>query len=351
MNWAIVREPTIIATAAVYGLLAWIASMAGLFGLWLGLLLFFSLWRYCYTVLLAVAQGHSRIPPPDIDSMNPIGKWAWFWHWFFFPGLVIATAPYQPLGAVVAVLAAIVFPASAALMGATSNIAAAFNPSALIFFARKLGRDYWLLVFGFVVIAAGAVAVVVWVIPFLGFFASIASYMVIIWALLACFALIGTGLRAHRLDFHIAGEVKPREERVRQQQHDDWRRTLDIAYASFRSGILVSGYNTLHRLVDANGDSIEVNYWLVENMLEWRDKKFALEVATKLFPRLVARGDLAEAFELYKRCRRRVPEFRPESSDAAKIGEYAAAIGQAGIAVELGYNPEAQRALGTGSKP
>jgi hypothetical protein len=86
-------------------------------------------------------------------------------------------------------------------------------------------------------------------------------------------------------------------------------------------------------------------------MLEWQEKKFALEVATKLFPRLVARGSLAEAFELYKRCRRRVPEYRPAMRDAEKIGEYAATIGQPGIAAELGYNPKAQQALGTGSKP
>ena len=357
MNWAIVREPTIIATAVVYGLLAWIASKAGLFGLWLGILLFISLWRYCYTVLIAVAQGHSRIPPPDLESMNPIGKWAWFWHWFFFPGLVIAAAIYQPIGSLVILLAVIVFPASAAVMGMTSNLGAAFDPSALIHFAQTLGRDYWLLVLGFVAaVGVGAVAVVGLaflgnVTPLLGFFTSIASDMVFVWALLSGFALIGSALRAHRLDFDIAGEVKPREERARQQQHEDWRKTLDIAYASFRSGILVSGYNTLHRFVDANGDSIEVNYWLVENMLEWQDKKFALEVATKLFPRLVARGSLAEAFELYKRCRRRVPEYRPSQLEAAKIGEYAATIGQAGIAAELGYNPETQRALGTGSKP
>lgn len=351
MNWDIVKEPTILATAAVYGVLAWIVINAGIFGLWLGILLFVSLWRYCYTVLLSVAQGHSRIPPPDIDSMNPVGKWAWFMHWFFFPGLVIATARFQPLGAGVALLAAVTFPASAGVMGVTSNLAAAFNPAALAHFMGTLGRDYWLLVLGFVAIVAGAFVTVAYVTPVLGPFAQLPSIMLMVWALLASFALIGTTLRAHRLDFEIAGEVKPREERALQEKHQDWRKVLDIAYGSFRSGILVSGYKTLHQLVDANGDSIEVNYWLVENMLEWQDKKFALEVATKLFPRLVARGDVAGAFELYKRCRRRVPEFRPESRDATKIGEYAAAIGQAGIAVELGYNPEAQRALGTGSKP
>ena len=308
MNWAIVREPTILATAVVYGLLFLIARMAGLFGIWLAILILISLWRYCYTVLVSVAQGHKRIPPPDLDSMNPIGKWRWFLHLVFFPGLVIAVSPFQPIGAVVALLAAMVFPASAGVMAITSNMGAAFNPPALMHFARTLGRDYWLLVLGFTAIAAGAIFIVNYVTPFLGYVASLTGYMVIIWALLSCFALVGAALRAHRLDFDVPGEVKPREERVLKERHEDWRRMLDIAYASFRSGILESGYNTLHRLVESNGDSIEVNYWLVENMLEWQDKKYALEVATKLFPRLVARGDLAGALQLYQRCRRRDPD-------------------------------------------
>jgi hypothetical protein len=270
---------------------------------------------------------------------------------------VIAGALYQPIGSFIMLLAVIVFPASAAVMGVTSSLADAFHPAALIRFMQTLGRDYWLLVLGFVAVAAGgaaAIAVLAFagdLSPFVWLFTSIATDMVFVWALLSGFALIGSALRAHRLDFDIPGEVKPREERALQQRHEDWRRMLDIAYASFRSGIQVSGYNTLHRLVDANGDSIEVNYWLVENMLEWQDKKYALEVAAKLFPRLVARGDREGALALYQRCRRRDPEFRPAPREALAIGEFAATVGQTGIAAELGYNRETQRALGTGSKP
>ena len=76
MNWKIVTEPTILVTAAVYGILAAIALGGGIFGLWLGALLFTSLWRYCYTVLRATAQGRLRIPAPDLDSFNPVGEWA-----------------------------------------------------------------------------------------------------------------------------------------------------------------------------------------------------------------------------------------------------------------------------------
>jgi hypothetical protein len=301
-------------------------------------------------VLLAVAQGHSRIPPPDIDSMNPVGKWAWFWHWFFYPGLVIATLPYQPVGSAIALIAAVTFPASAGVMGITSNLANAFNPAALVHFARTLGADYWRLVLGFVAIIAGAFVVLVFVMPVLGFFAVVPSMAVIVWAFLASFALIGTALRAHRLDFDIAGEVKPREERALQNQHEEWRKTLDIAYGSFRSGILVSGYKTLHSLVAANGDSIEVNFWLVENMLEWQDKKYALEVAAKLFPRLLARGETAGALQLYQRCRRRDPEFRPAPKEAEQIGAFAESVGQAGVAAELGYTEKPDGITSTGSK-
>ena len=36
MNWQVVREPTIVTTAVVYGILAAIALSAGILGVWLG---------------------------------------------------------------------------------------------------------------------------------------------------------------------------------------------------------------------------------------------------------------------------------------------------------------------------
>ena len=350
MNWAIVREPTILATSAVYGFLFWICVNAGILGLWLGILLSVSLWRYCYTVLRAVAQGRKRLPPPDIDSMNPVGQWAMFWHWICFPGLLIATAPFQPAGSVVAILVAIVFPASVAIMGLTGSLSQAFNPSALVHFMRTLGADYWSLVTGIVGMLVGVFLILRYIVPAFGFLAYILSLMVEVWALFSVFALIGSALRMHRLDFEIVGELKPREEEVLKHRHEDWRRDLDNAYASFRSGIAVSGYNTVRRLIAANGDSIEVNYWLVENMLEWRDKKYALEIAAKLIPRLLAGGDAAGALELYQRCRRRDPEFRPAAADAELLATHARTLGHAGLADELGYNRSPSEVTSTGSE-
>lgn len=338
MNWAVLREPTILVTSAVYGVFIWICLHAGIFAIAFAPLLFVSIWRYSYAVLRAVAQGRRRIPPPDVDSFNPIGEWSLFWHFVCFPGLVAATLRYQPLGTIVAVFVAVTFPASAAMIGITSSLSQAFNPAALIEFARTLRRDYWLLVLGFVAIIAGAFFIESYVVPVLGPFALIVGLMITVWALLASFALIGSALRAHRLEFEISGELKPREEEALELRHREWRKTLDIAYASFRSGLTSSGYKTLHELVDANDDSIEVNHWLVENMLEWETKSFAFEVVARLMPRLLARGDAADALELYQRCRRRDPNFRPPPREAEQLAAYAQSVGQTGLADELSYN-------------
>lgn len=337
MNWAVIREPTIIATSVVYGILIWVCLRAGIFAIAFAPLLFVSIWRYCYAVLRTVAAGHKRIPPPDVDSFNLFGEWALFWHFVAFPGVVFATMPYQPLGTLAAALVAVTFPASAAMIGISASLAQAFNPAALIAFARTLGRDYWLLVLGFVAIIAGAVLINGYVVPRLGIFSTIAGLMVMVWALLASFALIGSALRAHRLEFEISGELEPGEDRALGLRHADRRRTLDIAYASFRSGLASSGYKTLHQIADADGDSIEVNYWLVENMLEWEDRKYAFEVAVKLMARLIAQGDTAGALDLYRRCRRRDPEFRPPRLEAERLAEHARENGHAGIADELSY--------------
>ena len=340
LNWSIVREPTILVTSVVYGFLVALCVLAGIFGIWLGVLLLTSLWRYSYIVLRAVAQGHQRLPPPELDSMNPVGRWAEVWHFVFFPGAVLATAPYQPAGTIVAIVVAIMFPASAAVMGLTSSLSQAFNPEALIHFARTTRRDYWTLVIGYVTIFVGASLLIAVVLPAIGFFAIAASAIVAIWALFSSFALVGTVLRAHRLEFEIPGEVRPREEEMLERRHREWRGDLDIAYGSFRSGLLESGYKTLHKLVDANGDSVEINHWLIENMFEWEDKRFALEIAAKVIPRLLARGDRQDALELYQRCRRRNPEFRPAVADAQQLAAYAAEIGRTGLVAELGYNRE-----------
>jgi hypothetical protein len=337
INWAVVIDPTILVSAAVYGLLSLVVSQAGLFGIWLGVLLFFSIWRYCYTLLRVVAQGHKRIPAPDIESFNPVGEWGVFGHMVLYPGLFVASLLYPPTGMIVAVLVAIAFPASAALMGITSNLPHSLSPAAMAEIAKTLGTDYLALVLSYVAVLAGSFIVISLLFSFAGLVALLLSFVVEYWGMFSAFALVGAALRAHRHDFEIPGELVPREEEALMHQHEEWKKSLDIAYASFRSGLNVAGYNTLRKLVDENGDSLEINHWLVENMFEWHDKKYALEVVAKLMPRLLAANDSAAGLELYQRCRRRAPNFRLPEKESRWLAEYARSIGHTGLADELSY--------------
>jgi hypothetical protein len=223
-------------------------------------------------------------------------------------------------------------------MGATSSLSQAFNPVAIGHFVRTVGGDYWALVGGTVVIFVGSSLVITFVLPVFGFISGLLGMAVPVWALFASFALIGSVLRAHRLEFEIGGEVSPDEDRALARRHADWRRDLDIAFASFRSQGYAAGYRTLHDFVEREGDSIEVNFWLVENLLEWEEKRFAFEVARKLMPRLLENFDAAGALQLYQRCRRRDPEFSVSPGVVEPLAAHAAAIGQAGLADELRYN-------------
>jgi hypothetical protein len=185
MNWSVVKHPTILITAAIYGFLEYIVTRAGLFGIWLGILLLISLGRYCYTVLRATAQGRENIPAVTLESFNPVGDIMVLWHLVLFPGLIFATAPWQPAGSIAAILVACVFPASAALMGLTSNLAHALNPTALIGVAQIIGRDYWVLVCAYVAIFLGVSVLFMYVVPQLFVLSALLGFAVETWALLA----------------------------------------------------------------------------------------------------------------------------------------------------------------------
>jgi hypothetical protein len=331
----VAKNPTIIISAAAFGLLEYIATRGGLFGLWLGILLLVALGRYCYSILRAAAQGREHLPAVSIESFNPVGDIMVLWHIILFPGLILATAPYQPAGSVVAIIVACVFPASAALMGLTANIAHSLKPTALLGVARTIGSDYLLLVIAYVCIFLGVSVLLTWVVPQLMIVTAIFAFMLETWALLAAFALIGSVIRQHRHDFEIPGEIVPREEEELALRHKGWRRDLDRAYGSMRSGLIASGYDTLHKLVEENEDSLEINHWLIENLFDWEEKKYALEVAAKLVPRLEATGNVTGALELFRRCRYHDTAFSAPRETLDALAAHAEDIGQQGLADEL----------------
>ena len=343
-SFAPLFDTAVLMTAVSYGLVVVLALHAGLFGIWLLLLVGLSLWRYAYAVLRGVAQGRPELPPPSIESMNPVGELGLSAHFLLFPALIAAIDHYMPpgFGSVSGLLGfslilglLLAFPASAAIMGLSANLLAALNPAEIGAVIKTLGRDYAVLIVGCTVLVTLAELIESRIVPHFGVLAELTGTVVSIWAALGVFALVGVSIRRHRDDFVIPGERAAPVDREAEALDRRRRAELDLAYAALRSGETEQGYTTLRKLIAEHGGSTEIQWWLFENMIDWDDRSHAFRVAARLIARLVEIGDLPAALELYRRCRRL--GGRPEVSAGSLnlLARYAREIGQSGIASEI----------------
>ena len=328
---------TVIVVASVYALLLPLALFAGIYGLFLAAMILLSLWRYSYAILRHVARGWNHFPPPDMESMNPFGEVAVVFHYVFFASLTVLLVATPFIGTPGRVLAlggvALVFPASAAVMGMTNSLAAALNPASLWAIARVLGADYAKLVAVCVLLVAlGGMSGSLWQASWL---LGVLGEIFAVWTMLALFLAIGAVLRGHRFEFDLlegADDADQRDERERRQQ---WQKVLDRAYASVRSGLPAQAYRTIKELIDSEGDSLDIYQWTFNGMLAWDDVKHAALLGERFAARLWQAGRKFDALELAQRCRKLSPSFVPPAAFTAELAAYARELGRHRLADDL----------------
>ena len=337
VTYKVLGNSTVIVAAVVYGLLLRIGWAGGILGLLLVFMISLSLWRYSYSVLRNVARGWNHFPPPDIESTNPFGAIAVVLHFVFFGSLsfLLVTTPLigEPLRILLLGVVAVVFPASAAVMGMTNNLIAALNPASVVTVARELGADYGKLVavcallfaLGFL---SGRLAEVSW---FLG----VAGDVLAVWTTFALFLAIGAALRAHRFDFDLLEGLDDAEQRAERERHEEWQKTLDRAYASVRSGLPAQAYRTIKELLASDGDSLAVYQWAFNGMLAWDEPAHAVQLGERFALKLWQTGRKVDALELVQRCRKLSADFAVPAEFAAELTAYARSIGRHRIADEL----------------
>lgn len=337
VDFTALANTTVIATAVVYGALLRLATLAGLFGMLLWLLVMLSLWRYGYAVLRHVASGWNRFPPPDIESTNPFGEFAVVFHSAVFALLLylLATTPFVE-GAVrwlalFAVLA--VFPASAAIMAMTRNLAAAFGPASVSNLVRELGGDYAKLLG--VSVLLGALMALASRVANASFLLGVFAEMLSVWVVLGLFLATGATLRAHRADFDLVEGSDDAVERRERERRTDWQRTLDRAYASVRSGLAAQGYRTVKELIASEGESLEIYQWTFNGMLAWDEARHAAMLGERFVLKLWDVGRKVDALELAERCRKLSHEFSPPATFTAELVAYARSLGRHRTADEL----------------
>jgi hypothetical protein len=337
VNFKALGNTTVIVVASVYALLLPMALFAGILGLVLAAMIVLSLWRYSYSILRNVARGWNHFPPPDMESMNPFGAMAVVFHYVFFGALTVllVTTPFigAPLRVVGLMAVAVVFPASAAVMGMTNSLGAALNPASVWTVARELGADYVKLVAVCVLLVAlGGASGLLWQASWL---LGVAGEIFAVWTTLALFLSIGAALRAHRFEFDLLEGVDDAEQRQERERHQDWQKTLDRAYASVRSGLPAQAYRTVKELIASDNDSLEVYQWAFNGMLAWDAPHHAVMLGERFAKRLWDVGRKVDALELAERCRKLSPQFVPPAAFTAELAAYARSIGRHRSADEL----------------
>lgn len=340
---ATIVDPEILVIAVSYAVLEALAGMAGLLGLPLWIAVLCSLWRYCYTLLGAFAVDRPRAPIPDAESANPWGDWAPLLHALLFM-VVIAVLPLsrifgddaQGLAARLAIalpfLAA--FPASAAILGVTNNLAASLNPASIATVVAVLRFDYVRL-FAMIALLFAVPAVLGQMLGG-GFLPELATKALMIWAQLAAYATIGRVVNEHGDEFDLPTEIDRREAQDVRDRDRDWQSVLDRAYGSIRSGLVAEGYQEIRRFAESEGESLHVYQWLFNRMLAWEERQHAAALAARFVERLIDAGRIHDALELADQCRRtRDLRLALAPTVSARLVEYARSIGRHRSADEL----------------
>lgn len=332
---------TILLVAIVYGVVLRIALAAKLFGFLLWFMITLSLFRFAYHVLHEVALGRTYITPPDLESTNPVGDLSFALHGALFtlsPVMFVlmpriigegATAEYIRALGLIVVLGT--FPASVAVMSMTRNAAAALNPVAIGSVIRVLRLNYVALLAWCCAVAA----IVALASALLGGGLGIIDGIISVWGFLALFALVGSAIRAHRAEFDFRDVDEIRAQHAVDDRHREWQRALDQAYASIRSGFVEQGYTTIKRLLAAEGDSLDVYQWVFNRMLDWQEKKYALDLAKRFVVRLVDEKRERAALDLIVQCRLLSPTFEVPPEVAGPLSAYARALGRPKLAEDL----------------
>lgn len=334
-------DATLAVVAVVFAFLWIIAIAAGLFGLPLMVLLFFAGTRYGYAVIRSVAQGRRSVPPPDLESMNPVGSFQTVLHSGFFGGALFVLVFGAPVGGVgvdvvryaLALALGCIYPASAALLALSGDLGSAMNPRRVTSLIKTLGQHYALLLAAWCVLAF--VSTIVPRLPWPSFLGAPLTFALGIWTGLAFYALIGSLMRSHRHLLDIPGEIESPEEIRERDRRAAWQGFLDRAYASIRSGFAAQGYRTITELVDSEGGSLLVQQWVFERMLTWEDRMHALAFATRLVETLLSHHHDYDALEVVTRCKRISASYTPGGAAAARLAAFARSIGRDGIADEL----------------
>lgn len=326
------------AVVITFALLLTIADHAGLMGIPLALILVSWLFKYAYILFDHAAWGIHEPPALDIQMLNPadeqrpLGQLA-------ILGLIYGTVKLVEvwLGSAVAVslatVAALLLPASVAVLGLERNVFKALYPPALVHMVQGLGVTY-LVVLAVIAIYIAGIAFLLPRISFLPLELAIALF-----AILSIFSMLGGVLYERRHELGIDTRHSP-ERSADLERREELRRDEALvaeAYGLVRVGSHTKAWAVLQDCLAAHGRSVENYHWLCERVASWTDPRYVTRLTEEYLDKLLALREDGRALDVVADRLERDPSFRPKTAAATLRIAHCAARG--------GGRPRIARAL------
>ena len=329
-------ESAVLIPLVVFWLLVSLASLAGLLGLYLMVVVVPAVFRYQMIVLEARARGRTPATP-DIDFFRWFGS-----AWTLFPAPVVLFLVWVTLetserfGAGWAILpvlfASVFFPASVAVLAITQSPLQSLNPVALYRLLKRCGHTFWMAT-AFLVIAS-------WFSAEAEVLPSMLASLAQLFLSFSFFSLVGSLIEPYRLieDVDIP---TPREKSAEEVRFDlEKARTHDLnhAYGFISRDNRAGGFEHLFAQIAADPDPAGAWAWFFRRMLDWEERVHALFFAQHYVHDMLQHGEKVPAVKVMMRCRRVDERWKPLREDLPAAIDAAEASGNNDLAAVLkGY--------------
>ena len=313
----------------VFVVLLTVADHAGLFGIPLALILLSWFFKYAYILFDHVVRGFDEPPTLDIEMVNPVNEQRPLAQLAIvgvvFGGVKLALVTFpMAVGVCLAVVSALVLPASVAVLGLEGNILKAIYPVAIARLIAGLGIMY-AVVLGLI---AGYMAAI-GLLARLGLWLPL-ELILVLFAVLSIFSALGGAVYERRHELGLETWHSP-ERTAEKQRIAELRQSEHIvteAYGQVRVGAHAKAWEMLQAWLGSRGHSMEDYRWLCERVSPWPDPRYANRLTEEHVDRLLALSRSGEALDAVARRLRLDKSFRPKSSAATlKIAQLAASGG------------------------
>jgi hypothetical protein len=324
-----------------FGLALGIAIHAGLFGLYLAVILGSWFFKYGFALLDDVVQGRSEPPVLSVDMANPVERRPL--------GLLLVllvfyvlTGQLRPLigdswvGTLRIVLLALI-PSMVASMSVTGRVRDAINPVAVLGTIMRIPIAYaallivigvlWFVPF-WALRALGESLPNLWrkelflplhtlsEVGFYGFFVGTLSMTLLMYLWLAMFACIGGTIYERRKELAVDAAAAP--ERIAARANAELERQrdkiMDRVFAEVRGGALANAGTTIRKLIEESRDPLDECRWLYARAVTL-DSRLASYLAQLTLPRLIGAKATGEALKMLRERLAVDAEFRPLSGE------------------------------------